>query len=380
MIRQMKGESAWYKGDTLKKYNSAFDTETGTIVRQVELDTGNFGNFIPRSPSPETVDISITNRCGMGCSYCYQSSVPGASHGHRDLVETILKGFTHIPYQIALGGGEPTLHPEFPYILRRARELGTIPNYTTAGYHMTGEIIKATNEVCGGVAMTYHAFKGQDWFGNLYGKIRRNLTCQVNVHLIADKDVVTNLDFLVKLQDKVGKINIVLLAYYPDVGRASLVNMLTKQVYLRELPDALNRASDSGMNIAFSEGLIPYFLSRPELPINTDFAIRSEGVFTCYFDHQGRCSQSSFDPDFITTRGYNSDCEICKEQSWNESCPKHPNIVHTVWNTLSQELWEKIQPIGGSNGKACYNCKHSNRCATPHSNHYLTCAYAEHNQ
>lgn len=43
--------------------------------------------------------------------------------------QTIIDGFDQPPYQIAIGGGEPTSHPDFPYILRTARQRGTVPNW-----------------------------------------------------------------------------------------------------------------------------------------------------------------------------------------------------------------------------------------------------------
>src|SRR5208337_1538607 len=194
-----------------------FDPKTGSIVRSVEVSKSRFGDgwfrddeaFKKRypnrwiddvafSPVPETVDISITDKCGFGCSYCYQDSQPGRDHGRKELVETVLKGFDQPPYQIAIGGGEPTIHPDFEYILRMARELGTVPNYTTAGHNMTDSIIATTNDVCGGVAMTYHSFKGIEWFVEHYGKLLRRLSgVQLNVHLIADVNVAKNLRDLV---------------------------------------------------------------------------------------------------------------------------------------------------------------------------------------
>ena len=374
-FRSMKCDFREYDHSDPKTYKSSFDPDTGTLVREVDLPDDWCGK-IPRSPSPETVDIAITNRCGFGCSYCYQDSTSKAQHGADDLVERILLGFTHVPYQIAIGGGEPTLHPKFTNILRGARELGTVPNYTTAGHNLTPAIIEATNEVCGGVAMTYHAFKGQDWFIKHYNRLRLALKCQVNVHLIADKDVATNLDFLVSIQDQVGPISVVLLAYYPDVGRASMDSLLTKSVYMRKFPDAIKRAVDSDMKIAYSEGLIPFFFSRPELPIETDFAIQTEGNFSCYFNHLGECSHSSFSDDYVNHNPYQ-----CKNCTDNEKCTLYGRETLTVWDTTSQNLWDTMSTYSNNpRGSACFDCKFHTRCSVPHDHHYFNCAYASHNK
>lgn len=351
--------------DGRELYSSKFDSKTGCIIREVEVVKNRWGDvdngfrerFTNRydsycSPSPETVDIAITNKCGFGCEYCYQDSLPANKHGKKELVKQILTGFENIPYQIAIGGGEPVLHPDFIEILKEASKIGTVPNYTTAGGHLPDNILKATNEYCGGVAITYHSFKGIEWFLKRYSKLHEGVNCQVNIHLIADKDVVKNLD---DLTERIGAFNLVLLAYYPDIGRASLNNLITRTAYTKHLPAAIKRASSAGVKIAFSEGLIPYFISRPEIGIETRFATRTEGRFSCYVDSDGRMSHSSFSP------------------AYEENA--------TVWEKSSQELWERL--YSGNNyphGSSCYNCSKSSRCSVPEDFHYFLCAYAEHNK
>ena len=363
-----------YNVQGARVYYSTFDETTGNLVRLVDdLGGGDYNrrnhrleeeirkrfphryNAVP-SPSPELIDIAITNKCSMGCSYCYRDSKPRSGHGRKDLVETILKGFETVPYQIALGGGEPTQHPDFPYILRQARELGTVPNYTTAGFRMTPEIVAATNEVCGGVAMTYHSFKGLDWFKEHYKNLRDKLTCKLNIHLIADKDVAKNLMDLVKARDELGPLSIILLAYYPDVGRGNLEGLMTRSVYTRDLPEAIRFARNVAVDIAFSEGLLPYFLSRPELGVNTAFAMRSEGIFSCYFDQTGRMSSSSFDP------------------------PHEKGKTVFDEGVSSQKLWEDLHSFGHEpSGEPCYDCKLRHQCSAPSTYHYLACKFAPQN-
>ena len=354
-------------------YESSFDEETGTLVRSIELGRDRYSGawegdeefekryphrhygHMPFSPSPETVDVSITDKCNFGCAYCYQDSRPKFEHGRADLVETILLGFTHVPYQIAIGGGEPTLHPEFENILRTAREIGTVPNFTTAGDEsLTDSIIDTANKVCGGVAMTFHAWKGIDWFVEHYTRLRAALKVQLNVHLIADKDVARNLNLLVDRADILGPLKLVLLAYYPSVGRATMDGLITKRVYTKDFPEALRRAQKEGFDIAFSEGLFPYFNSRPELRVDTRFASPSEGLYSCYFDPRGRISHSSFSP------------------------PYHEDP--TCFEKTSQELWEQERSPYGPSGDMCDSCPRRTRCATPNDFHYLLCAFAEHNK
>lgn len=356
-------------------YDSHFDPKTGNIVRRVEMYDHNRYDFrlphevqqklrdkykhryhsIP-SPSPELIDVSITDKCTFGCSYCYQDSRPRRTHAKKDLIPTLLKGFAQVPYQIAIGGGEPTENPDFVSILHQTRELGTVPNYTTAGHKMTPEIYAATNEVCGGVALTFHAFKGVDYFTETYAAMRKALKVQLNVHVIADKNVSKSLDTLTRLSKTLGAMNVVLLAYSPDVGRATMDLLMTRTVYSRDLPESIVWAKNSGMKIAFSEGLLPYFNSRPELGINTDMAAQSEGNFSCYVDPRGYMWVSSF---------------AASEKPYDKSIFEEP----------SQKLWEDLRVWGNTPSMGCCSsCDKRGHCTASSQFHASLCAYAPHNK
>lgn len=357
-------------------YTSYFSPENGTFLRFVR-DSNEYLSTPIRSPSPELIDISITNKCGFGCQYCYQNSTIKDPHGRKDLIKKTILSLDHIPYQIAIGGGEPTLHPNFLEILQEAKELGTVPNYTTAGHNITEELIDITNNTCGGIAITFHAFKGQDWFLNKYKLLREKIKIQLNIHLIVDKTIVDTLPFLIDLQNKIGNINLILLAYYPDVGRATLDRALTKNIYMKQLPDLIKRAYDSKMNLAFSEGLLPFFLSRPELPINTQMATKTEGLYSCYINHEGKMFTSSFNkfeaciyPEYVE----NEDIE----RRWEKI--EIAKNYSTVYGIGAQKLWNSFGIYNNPRGDACSSCKYEKKCATPSEFHYFTCAYASHNK
>lgn len=116
---------------------------------------------------PEFYDVKITNKCEGKCPWCYQDSKPENEHC-LDAIEKIDNFFgvmteNQKPFQVAIGGGEPTLHPHFVEILRRFYELGITPNYTTNGMHITDKLIEATTQYCGGVAISCHAHLKEYW-------------------------------------------------------------------------------------------------------------------------------------------------------------------------------------------------------------------------
>ena len=151
-----------------------------------------------------------------------------------------------------------------------------------------------------------------------------------------------------------GTLPVSLLAYYPTVGRATMDGLVTKRVYQRDLPEAIRRARDARLSIAFSEGLLPYFNSRPELGVSANLASQSEGFYSCYFDPRGRISASSF--------------------------TKPRDDAPTAFEGSSQELWDSLNPPYGPSGNGCYDCEKELRCSTPTEFHYLLCAYGSHNK
>lgn len=86
----------------------------------------------PKSGSPELVDVKITDFCDIGCAYCYQGSTPEGAHAKLDDIRTIARQlFKAGVLEVAIGGGEPTRHPEFPEILEIFASHGIVANFTT---------------------------------------------------------------------------------------------------------------------------------------------------------------------------------------------------------------------------------------------------------
>lgn len=86
---------------------------------------------------PELVDIKITDYCPYGCSYCYQNSTEQGLHADYDKLVSMIelmkeKGV----FELAIGGGEPTLHPQFHNIIEACNKKNDdggyiVPNFTT---------------------------------------------------------------------------------------------------------------------------------------------------------------------------------------------------------------------------------------------------------
>src|SRR5690348_9592321 len=95
-------------------YSTVFSPRTGFFARMEDP-----GQPEPLwSPhGPELIDISITNWCDKGCPFCYRKSTPKGCHmSVADYTAVIKQAAAMDVLQVAIGGGNPTQHPEFQQI------------------------------------------------------------------------------------------------------------------------------------------------------------------------------------------------------------------------------------------------------------------------
>lgn len=85
-----------------------------------------------KSSLPELVDIKITDFCPYNCPFCYQNSTAVGKHASMYTISNCAQMLSERKvFEVAIGGGEPTLHPEFVNILKIFRSKNVIPNFTT---------------------------------------------------------------------------------------------------------------------------------------------------------------------------------------------------------------------------------------------------------
>ena len=149
--------STWVcRYDPKFEYWCLFNRRTGSKVRMILSDNPEELTVTPqRAFAPELVDIKITDHCPYGCPYCYQGSTPEGEHAP-DFFR-IIAGLQELRvFEVALGGGEPTLHPQFLNILRTFRDHGIVPNFTTRNYNCLTDINfgRRIFDLCGAVAFS----------------------------------------------------------------------------------------------------------------------------------------------------------------------------------------------------------------------------------
>jgi len=97
--------------------------------------------------SPFLAQMVVIRRCNLACGYCSEFDKTSEPVPFAALVQRLEKLKQLGTFGISLTGGEPTLHPELPQLIRKCRELrffrtGMISN----GFFLRPELIEKLNE------------------------------------------------------------------------------------------------------------------------------------------------------------------------------------------------------------------------------------------
>lgn len=106
-----------------------FNPANGTKVRLSLLDDN---TPYTKSIVPELVDVKITDYCDFNCPWCYENSSPSGLHAQLPYLRMLIGQLADAGvFEIALGGGEPTMHPNFLDILNTCSYHGITTNLST---------------------------------------------------------------------------------------------------------------------------------------------------------------------------------------------------------------------------------------------------------
>lgn len=199
-------------------YRTLFDQRTGFFVRKE--DEG-YPEPTWAASGPELIDLSISSYCQRGCSFCYRGANSNVYHhlnleDVRSVVEQAAECGT---LQIALGGGNPNQHPEFVEILRLIREHGIVPSYTTNGDGLTNEVLQATAEYCGAMAVSVYLPFNETYYGQIVSQIL-SYGIKVNLHAIIRDDYLDLWTrWFVEPPTFLEKVNAIIFLNYKPIGK-----------------------------------------------------------------------------------------------------------------------------------------------------------------
>lgn len=198
------------------QYTAVFNPNSGFFAR-VE-DQGTTDPFWAQH-GPELLDIAVTNWCDRGCFFCYRKSDEYGTHMLlSDYEEVIRQARDMHVFQVALGGGNPNQHPDFPEMLRLTRRrYGIVPNYTTNGRGLSQAVLKASAEFCGAVAVSAYAPYSET--SEAVEQLRAH-GVRTNIHfMLTSRSVDTAIEWLRRPPDFVTGANAIVFLNYKPVGR-----------------------------------------------------------------------------------------------------------------------------------------------------------------
>jgi organic radical activating enzyme len=230
-------KAIWYNGKTIR----------------IALDNS---KPITELDCPEFYDVKLTGKCEGNCSWCYMDSKE--TDNHYDNVLSKIESFfeplskNERPFQVAIGGGEPTSHPDFIPTLKLFKQMGIEPNYTTNGMWIKRKsdymqkLLEATREYCGGVAVSCHPHLKDYW--RIASKLYLHFNVKLNFHIIiSDKE---SIDYFKEIYDEWKGIEYFVLLPYGNQGRAK-----KKEINWQYLIDNLPKDKSK---IAFGANFYPY--------------------------------------------------------------------------------------------------------------------------
>lgn len=145
-----------------------------------------------KSAVPDLVDLKITDYCPFDCPMCYQGSTQAGRHAEYDRIQRILWTLGDLRvFEVAIGGGEPTLHPKFAEIVDAAVMSHVVPNFTTKNVaYVSSSVGAAVIEKCGGFAVSVgQAEDVRQLAAHVTGAARQKLTVQHIVGMTAYQTV-----------------------------------------------------------------------------------------------------------------------------------------------------------------------------------------------
>lgn len=267
---------------------------------------------------PSFVDLSITNKCNLQCTYCYADACPSSEvHMKYTTIEALISEFeTAGVHYVRIAGGEPLLHPQIGQVLDRvghSRLLtsistnGTLVNRETAQYIKDSNIDWVVVSLDGHDKETNNATRGS--FDNVISGIENLLSLGIVTKLAC---VVTksNYSFIADIIKFSSQLNVCSVGFllFSKVGRAidNYNELSLDKDSIREIVRTVNEFKKSPINglrinLVFPhESAVPWELSTsvcqsdiekfwgiPVSDINTKKLGCNAGIVTCSINANG---------------------------------------------------------------------------------------------
>lgn len=272
-----------------------FNYRTGAKIRFSFEDELSY----PYATYPELVDLKITSQCHSNCPWCYQNSNSNGIHGDWRFIDDIIDKLAEVGVmEIALGGGEPTLHPEFESIIYHAAYSGVVPNFSTSQTDwMSTNLAKEVEENCGSFAVSLIDNKTLRRLVKWNETHKVKATCQIALGIYPEENIIKAMRFI-----RNRNVPITLLGF-KNCGRGKNFSSFPYNKVLKELNQWYSFGADTSFVNLHKDWLEGNKIA-PELIIG------AEGCFSMYIDAVNKqVGKSSFEK----TKKFNDIEEILED-------------------------------------------------------------------
>ena len=147
-----------------------------------------------RSSLPELVDLKITDFCPFNCGFCYMGSTVKGEHAHARTIKGIVAELAKAQvFEIAIGGGEPTLHPDFVDICKDIAYHGISCNFTTKSLAWLRDLKQALPivETCTAFAFSADSVEDVQEVHDAWAPYRSQIVCNIQlvVGVVTERDL-----------------------------------------------------------------------------------------------------------------------------------------------------------------------------------------------
>jgi len=297
------------------KFWTLFSVHSGTKIRL------SFGDAdTEKSEVPELVDVKITDRCEERCSYCYQGSTPEGEHAVDKDVASLAEALGELKtFEVAVGGGEPTLHPNFIPILKHFRDNGVKANFSTRDADWVAENWKKIKGIVGAVGISVDSGHGLVAKLSHLHKARMD-GLKVTVHVVVGVCSDDELADIIEICQMFG-VTLLLLGWknshrgergprYPDIDLEKVLDRFKGKPYKRgeEIYTPWK-----GPKIAFDTVLVQQMEKWLEANSNRWAFTTREGAHSMYIDCvSGKMGRSSYEVDNLVSLTPNCDVRYLK--------------------------------------------------------------------
>lgn len=316
-------------------YTVIFNKKTGYFVR---AEDKGYPEPLWSKHAPELLDISITNWCDKGCSFCYRKSTVLGNHMSVDDYSKIMSQSKEAGVlQVAIGGGNPNQHPEFEEILKITYENGIVPCYTTNGRGLTDSVLKATKKYCGSVAISAY-----EPYSEFRGHLEKLFSYEIkaNIHFVIDSQSIDQaINWLIEPPEFLQGINSIIFLNYKPIGRKPNLSLLLKDQskikWFFKLVDKNENSFKIGFDSCSISGVARY------LNVSSSFFEGCDaGRFSAFIDENLRM----FPCSFMTNTDWYGDLNI--------------NSLTEIWR--NNKYFQKYRNKIINNG--CYSCPQQSTC------------------